>query len=91
MRNMKLKYENMERKKLLDLIIAIAMEVHESGIQVATKLDVPTNIIWDIRQRSPRADMIRPCTCNDCDPEKVKHTEDTERRLFLNSMTKGFM
>ena len=67
------------------------MEIHESGIQVATKLGVPTDIIWDVRQRFPRADINGLCTCNDCDPEKVKHTENIERRLFLNSMKKGFM
>jgi hypothetical protein len=42
---MKQKYTNEEKQYLLDLIIEIAMEVHESGMQIADKLDVPTDIM----------------------------------------------
>jgi len=65
---MKQEYTNKEKEHLLDLIIEIAIEVHESGMTVAGKLGVPSHILWDLRQRSPRADMIGPCPCKYCDP-----------------------
>lgn len=49
---MRQKYSSDEMEKLLDLIIEVAMIVHESGIQVAEKLGVPTDVLWDLRQRS---------------------------------------
>jgi len=71
---MKLKYTNKEKERLLDLIVAIAMEIHKSGIQIATKLDIPTDLIWDLRQRSLRAAMESPCECKDCNPSIKKST-----------------
>lgn len=65
---MRIIYTNDEKQKLLDLIIDVAMIVHESGIQVAVKLGVPSDIVWDLRQRSPRAAMISPCPCEECNP-----------------------
>jgi len=63
---MKQIYTNAEKERLLDIIIEFATIVHESGVQIGDKLDLPSHVMWDLRQRSPRADMVSPCKCPDC-------------------------
>ncbi len=84
-------YTNPDKEKLLDLIVEVAMLTHESGIQVAEKLDVPRDIIFDLRQRAFRVAMVSPCKCEDCDPKTVDRQKNIERRKFLHKMTKGFV
>jgi len=71
---MRQEYTNEEKERLLDLIVAIAMEIHESGMTVAGKLGVPSYIMWDLRQRSLRAAMESSCECKDCNPSIKKST-----------------
>lgn len=55
-----------EQNELIDHIIGIAMALHISAMQVAEKLEMPDEIIWMLRNRSPRAAMTNPCQCPEC-------------------------
>ena len=71
---MRQKYCNQDKQKLLDLIIDTAILIHESRIQVAEKLGVPSDIVSDLRWRSPRCAMISPCSCEECTKGRIAST-----------------
>ncbi len=55
-----------EINELIYHIIAISMILHRSAISIAEQLELPDNIIYDLRQKSPRNAMISECNCVEC-------------------------
>lgn len=85
---MKKKYTNDERKKIIDLIITIAAEIHESGVMVAEQLNMPTEIMRELQECSVNVDMINPCLCEECKPMEIT-LECKQCRRFRDNSCSG--
>lgn len=63
---MRKRYSMGEVSDLLDHIVSIARLTHESDVQIATKLELPDEIISHLRARAIRAPQTEECDCPDC-------------------------
>lgn len=63
---MKKRYSMAEVSDLLDHVVNIARLTHESDIQIASKLELPDEIMSHLRARVIRAPQIEECDCLDC-------------------------